>query len=78
MIYTPVKNAFLTLLVRAFWDVVNIIQPELFAVPDDLGGTAKEHRAIVDAIAAHDPEAAEQAMTAHFDGIRARIAQSVT
>ena len=78
VIYAPVKNAFLTLLVRAFWDVVNIIQPELFAVPDDLGGTAKEHRAIVDAIAAHDPEAAEQAMTAHFDGIRARIAQSVT
>jgi DNA-binding FadR family transcriptional regulator len=76
MVYAPIKNAFLTLLVRAFWDVVNIIRPELFAGPEDLGSTAAEHRAIVDAIAAHQPDTAEQAMAAHFDGIRARIALS--
>lgn len=78
MIYAPVKNAFLTLLIRAFWDVVNIIRPELFSGPEDLGGTAAEHRAIVDAIARHQPDAAELAMTAHFDGIRERIALSVS
>jgi len=57
----------------AFWDVVNIIRPEIFASPDDLGSTASEHRAIVDALVAHDPDAAERAMVAHFAGIRARI-----
>ena len=76
VLYAPVKNAFLTLLVRAFWDVVNIIRPELFAGPDDLASTASEHRAIVDALAAHDPDAAARAMEAHFAGIRARISQS--
>ena len=73
VLYAPIENAFLTLLVRAFWDVVHVIRPALFAAPDNLGSTASEHRAIVDALAAHDPEAAARAMEAHFAGIRDRI-----
>ena len=34
-----------------------------------------EHQAIVDAIAARDPEGAAKAIAAHFDGIRRRLEQ---
>ena len=37
--------------------------------------TAAEHQAIVDAIAARDPERAATAIAAHFDGIRRRLEQ---
>jgi len=34
---------------------------------------AKEHLAVIDAIEAHDPQAAQAAMQRHFDGVRERI-----
>jgi DNA-binding FadR family transcriptional regulator len=53
-----------------------VLQPRLYeAVPPKLlqDVLATQHRAIVDAIAAHDPDAAETAMRAHLDHLRALV-----
>ena len=42
-------------------------------VPGRMGRVVVEHRAVVDAIAAHDPERAAAAMAAHLDGLSASI-----
>lgn len=42
-------------------------------VPGRMGRVVVEHRAIVNAIAARDPERAAAAMAAHFDGLSASI-----
>jgi GntR family transcriptional regulator, rspAB operon transcriptional repressor len=42
-------------------------------VPGRMGRVVAEHRAIVDAIAARDPERAAAAMAAHLDGLSASI-----
>lgn len=76
LLYRPVNNAMLTQLVRVFWDVVEVVKTDLIVAPVSTTQTALEHRQIVDAIAAHDPEAASTAMGAHFRGVRARLEHS--
>jgi DNA-binding FadR family transcriptional regulator len=75
LLYRPVNNAVLTTLVRAFWQVVDLVKPDLDVAPGSVEVTAREHRAIVDAIAAHDPERASAAIAGHFAGIRSRVKQ---
>jgi len=73
LLYRPVNNAVLTTLVRAFWDVVDLVKPDLDVSPGSVAVTARDHRAIVDAIAAHDAERAVAAVAAHFAGIQGRV-----
>jgi DNA-binding FadR family transcriptional regulator len=75
LLYRPVNNAVLTTLVRAFWQVVDLVKPDLDVAPGSVEVTAREHRAIVDAIAAHDPDRAAAAIAGHFAGVRGRISQ---
>jgi DNA-binding FadR family transcriptional regulator len=75
LLYRPVNNAVLTTLVRAFWQVVDLVKPDLDVAPGSVEVTAREHRAIVDAIAAHDPDRAVAAIAGHFAGVRGRISQ---
>lgn len=73
LLFRPVNNAVLTMLVRAFWEVVDLVKPDLDVAPGSPDVTAREHRGIVNALAAHDPDRAAAAIEAHFDGIRSRI-----
>jgi DNA-binding FadR family transcriptional regulator len=73
MLYRPVNNAVLTMLVRAFWEVVDLVKPDLDVAPGSFDVTAREHREIVNALAAHDAERAAAAIEAHFAGIRSRV-----
>jgi DNA-binding FadR family transcriptional regulator len=70
LLYRPVNNAMLEMLVRAFWDLAAMVRSEFDVAPVDPAVTATEHRAIVDAIALRDPDRAAMAMAAHFQGIR--------
>ena len=76
VLYRPVDNALLIKLVRAFWDVVEVVKADLIVAPVSTTQTAAEHRQIVDAIAARDADAASAAMGAHFHGVRHRLEQS--
>lgn len=73
LLYRPVNNAVLTMLVRAFWEVVDLVKPDLDVAPGSFEVTAREHREIVNALAAHDPDRAAAAIEAHFAGIRGRV-----
>lgn len=76
LLYRPINNTLLIKLVRAFWDVVEVVKADLIVAPISTTQTAAEHRQIVDAIAAHDPDAASTAMGSHFHGVRHRLEQS--
>jgi DNA-binding FadR family transcriptional regulator len=76
LLYRPVGNAILEMLVRAFWDLSSMVRNEFDVAPVSPEVTAAEHRMIVDAIAARDPDRAVAATAAHFAGIRERIKQS--
>ncbi len=73
LLYRPMGNTLLTKMVRAFWDVIEVVQTELVVAPIHSERAGAEHRAIVDAVAARDPEEAAEAMEAHFVGIRVRL-----
>lgn len=73
LLFRPVNNAVLTMLVRAFWEVVDLVKPDLDVAPGSPEVTAREHREIVNALAAHDPDRAAAAIEAHFAGIRSRV-----
>ncbi len=75
LLYRPVNNAVLTTLVRAFWKAVDLVKPDLDVAPGAVDVTAREHREIVDAIAARDAERAVAAIAAHFAGVQGRIKQ---
>ena len=75
LLYRPVENTILDMLVRAFWDLSSMFRSEFNVAPVDPAITAAEHQAIVDSIAARDPERAAKAIAAHFDGIRRRLEQ---
>jgi len=73
LLYQPVNNAVLAMLVRAFWDLAAMVRNEFDVAPVTPAITAAEHRRIVDAINAGDPSLAAEAIGTHFDGIRSRL-----
>lgn len=73
LLYRPVNNAMLEMLVRAFWDLAAMVRSEFDNLPVDPAVTASDHRKIVEAIAQRDPDQAVAAIAAHFDGIRSSL-----
>ena len=73
LLYKPVANTMLEMLVAAFWQLSAVARNEFNANPVVPASTVAEHRSIVDALAARDPDMAARAMTDHFDGILSRI-----
>jgi DNA-binding FadR family transcriptional regulator len=72
-LYASVDNRVVTLLINAFWDVLDAARPALPAQLDDRVANAGYHRAILEAVRESDPDAACQAMTAHFGSTHAWI-----
>lgn len=66
VLYEPLDNRVVTLLIKAFWDVLEAARPALPAQLDDRAADAAHHRAILEAVRLGDPGAAYEAMTAHF------------
>ena len=65
-LYDPLDNRVVTLLIKAFWDVLEGARPALPAQIADRAADAAHHRAILEAVRLGDPGAACEAMTAHF------------
>lgn len=65
-LYRSVDNRVVTLLIQAFWDVLDAARPALPAEHEDRVANAAHHRAILEAVRAGDTGAAREAMSAHF------------
>jgi DNA-binding FadR family transcriptional regulator len=72
-LYAPLGNQLMSQLLRTFWDVYHDLANELPPGELDPAGIAAGHRAIYDAVAARDTNAAVAAITEHFRGIRERM-----
>ncbi|GHO87529.1 FadR/GntR family transcriptional regulator [Dictyobacter formicarum] len=76
ILYRPLGNNLIIQLLQAFWDIFHAVREQLLSSAEDSMLTVKVHQTIVNALAAGDGEAASAAMVAHFEGIRARLANS--
>lgn len=72
----PLENELLLQLTGAFWDVHAIVAPGLEPVGNYLSITADMHMRIAEAVAEGDTIALREAITAHYDPIRATIERS--
>src|SRR5690606_13904405 len=70
-LYEDLGNTLVTDLVLAFWRVLRLLRPRLADHFDRHAGFVDKHESILRALQAHDPDAAEAAMTSHFEGTRA-------
>jgi DNA-binding FadR family transcriptional regulator len=73
LLYEPRGNRLILQFLEALWTIFDEVRHETER-PDLLLRTARDHRQIVDAIAAGDARAAAAAMSRHFDGVLAWIA----
>lgn len=65
-LYSQLGNSLVIELVRAFWDVLEAVRPQLVSVNSDAETDARHHRLILDRIRAGDQDGAQQAMADHF------------
>ncbi len=69
---SPVYLHVLSLIRDTLVQMLDFHRYELFASADEDGAVVRQHRAIYDAIAAHDPDAAEAAMRTHLSWVLSR------
>lgn len=72
-LFAPLGNRLMMQLLRVFWDVYRDLAVELDSADLDFVCIVEDHRAIYEAVAARDAEAATKAMADHFRGIRERL-----
>ncbi len=65
-LYSQLGNSLVIQLVRAFWDVLEAVRPQLASGISDAETDARHHRLILDRIRAGDQDGARQAMVDHF------------
>jgi len=66
-------NPLVAQLLGAFWDVYFQLKDDLQPPTESAEDVARRHRDIYLSVLGGDPEAAEQAMTAHFEGVWSRL-----
>ncbi len=69
-LYAGLSNTLVSDLVGAFWQVLRMLRPTLADNFEDRDEVVAKHIAIVEAVEARDPDAAEAAMRVHFAGTR--------
>lgn len=69
-LFAPLGNRVLLNLLDAFWQVFTRTARVLQRPETDLVATWRDHKAILDAVAAGDVAGARQRLDAHYDGIR--------
>ncbi len=70
-LYSQLGNALLLELLDVFWSSQAAVHPQLGEPMDAVDERISKHRAIVDAVVRHDPDAAHSAMQDHFAKTRA-------
>lgn len=72
VLHRSLDNSLFTQLLETFWTVYQRVSPQLGNPPEPVTVTAW-HRAIVKTVSARDADRSEQAMRAHFEGIRSQL-----
>ena len=72
-LYDPLENGVVTLLLRAFFDILATVESQLPAATHTPEANARWHRAIVEATRHGDPAAAVAAMREQFTGAHDRL-----
>ena len=75
VLYGPMNNPLIGQLLGAFWDVYFQLQGSLGTPDETPEDVTRRHRDIYLAVVQRDKAAARAAMTAHFDGVRSRLAR---
>jgi DNA-binding FadR family transcriptional regulator len=75
LLYRPLGNPLVSRLLGAFWDVYYQLRDHLGTPDEPPADVVKRHRDIYAAVLAGDGPAAAAAVTAHFDGVRNRLAR---
>jgi DNA-binding FadR family transcriptional regulator len=75
LLYRPLDNPLVGRLLGAFWQVYHQLSDELGTPDESPEQVARKHRDIYEAVIAEDREAVAVAMSAHFAGIRTRLAR---
>lgn len=73
VLYRPLGNPLVPQLLGAFWDVYFQLKDGLGPMTEAAESVARRHRDVYLAVIAGDGDAAQSAMTAHFDGVRGRL-----
>lgn len=73
LLYEPLGNQMALELIGMFWDVYHQLEGELGRPETDAAQIVDEHRMIVEAVRARDPERAAEMIDRHFADVRARI-----
>ncbi|MBT2230042.1 FadR/GntR family transcriptional regulator [Nonomuraea sp. NEAU-A123] len=76
LLYDSCGNELVLQLIGLFWDVYHEVEPTLGPPEERTAEIAVNHRRIVAALRARDPEAAREAMRLHFRDVKARIARA--
>jgi DNA-binding FadR family transcriptional regulator len=77
LLYQPCGNSLMLEFVQLFWETYRDVQADLPPAVDDAKASARNHRAILNAVRAGDAAAARKAIRKHFDDVRARTSQSL-
>ncbi|NUR88155.1 MAG: FadR family transcriptional regulator [Nonomuraea sp.] len=75
VLYRPLDNPLVSQLLGAFWDVYYQLRDHLGAPDESPQDVARRHGDIYAAVLAGDKEAAVTAVSAHFHGVRNRLAR---
>ncbi|MFB9837235.1 FadR/GntR family transcriptional regulator [Actinoallomurus acaciae] len=75
LLYRPLGNPLVGRLLGAFWQVYHQLSEELGTPDETPAQVARKHRDIYEAVIAEDRTAVAAAMSAHFAGIRTRLAR---
>lgn len=73
LLYEPLGNQMALELIGMFWDVYYQLEGELGRPETDAAQTVHDHRMIIEALRARDPERAAEMIDRHFADVRARI-----
>jgi DNA-binding FadR family transcriptional regulator len=73
LLYESLGNAMVLQLIGLFWDAYRELEHEVGKPQTDHDQVVRQHRRVVDALRAREPEAAADAIAAHFADVQSRI-----
>ena len=73
LLYEPLGNALALQLIALFWDVYRQLEAEVGKPRTDHHQVVRQHGQVLDALRAHDPDAAAAMIAEHFADVIARI-----
>jgi DNA-binding FadR family transcriptional regulator len=73
LLYEPLGNALALQLIALFWGVYRQLESEVGKPRTDHEQVVRQHRQVLDALRAHDPDAAAATIADHFADVTARI-----